>query len=155
MRSRSYVRFQYFGGRLSSRKSLVIRERQQRDIARLLDGRRHATLMPCANARETPRHDLPALRHELLQQAHVFVAHAVNFLDAKLADFLAAEKLASARSTRTARRTRRTRPAFPPALVAAGVTTTARMPAARVSCTPLPCRRSSCWFWHVAPSRNS
>jgi hypothetical protein len=40
--------------------------------------------------------DLTALRHELSQQAYVFVIDSLDFLDTKLADFLAPEVLAAA-----------------------------------------------------------
>src|SRR6185312_8816904 len=71
-------------------------ERQQGDVAGLLDGRRDATLVRRADAGQAAGHDLALLRHELAEQAHVFVIDGINLLDAELADLLAAEELASA-----------------------------------------------------------
>src|SRR5690349_12192107 len=71
-------------------------ERQQGDVARLLDGRRKPALVRRADARQAARHDLAALGHELRKQTHVLVIDGVDLLDAELADFLAAEVLASA-----------------------------------------------------------
>src|SRR5205823_3383751 len=48
-------------------------ERQQRDVARLLDSGRQATLVRRADAGQAPRHDLAALGHELAQQSDVLV----------------------------------------------------------------------------------
>jgi hypothetical protein len=48
-----------------------------------------------ANTGEPPRYDLAALRHKLLQQAHVAVRNRVDFFRAEFADFLAAEEFAS------------------------------------------------------------
>jgi hypothetical protein len=73
---------------------LSCREGQQGDIASPLDSGCQAALVRCAHAGETPRHDLAALGHELLQQPHVFVIDIVNFLDTELADLFAAKELA-------------------------------------------------------------
>ena len=48
-------------------------KRQQRDVPRLLDGAGQTALVRGANAAQTPRHNLAALGHELLQQPHVAV----------------------------------------------------------------------------------
>ena len=61
--------------------------------------------MRCADAGQAARNDLAALRHKLLQQAHVFVINLVNFLDAEPADLFAAEKLASAIAAAASRTT--------------------------------------------------
>src|SRR5690348_16167786 len=71
-------------------------ERQQSDIARLLDSRGEPPLVRRAHAAEPPGHDLAAFRHELREQAIVLVINGVNLLHAKLAHLLAAEILASA-----------------------------------------------------------
>jgi len=75
---------------------VALRERQQRDIACLFDGPGHAPLMRGANAGQAPRNDLAALGNKALQQAHIAVWNGVDFLDAELADLLAAEKFPSA-----------------------------------------------------------
>jgi hypothetical protein len=51
--------------------------------------------------------NLAPFGHELLQQAHIAVVDGVDLLHAELADLLAPEELASAR-TRSARTTRST-----------------------------------------------
>lgn len=76
-------------------------ERQQRDVASLLDGARDLALMRGANPGEAARNDLAAFRYEPLQQAHVAIRDFVDFLDAELADFSAAEELAPTRPGRT------------------------------------------------------
>src|SRR5271166_6330471 len=76
--------------------ALPSRERQQRDVARLLDGGGEAALVRRANAGQPPWHDLARLGHELPEQPYVLVIHAVDLLDAELANLLAAEKLPSA-----------------------------------------------------------
>jgi hypothetical protein len=83
-------------------------ERQQRNVASLLDGAREPALVRCANAAQTTRNNLAALGYKLPQQPHVAVRNPVNLFSAELAHLLAAEKLAttagtagaSARSTR-------------------------------------------------------
>src|SRR5262245_25036687 len=72
------------------------REWQQSDVARLLDRHRQAALMRRADAGQAARYDLPALGHKLSEQPVVLVVDAFDFLDAKLADFLAPEILTAA-----------------------------------------------------------
>src|SRR6201986_5124399 len=69
-------------------------KRQQRDIARLLDRRRQPVLVRSAHARQTPRHDLAALGHELPEQPVVLVVDVFDLLDAELTYFLAPEEFA-------------------------------------------------------------
>src|ERR1700691_2065737 len=71
-------------------------ERQEGDVARLLDGPRQTALVRRAHAGQAPRSDFAALRDELRQQAHVFVIDRFDLLDAELANLFAAEKLAAA-----------------------------------------------------------
>src|SRR4051812_31582278 len=78
-------------------------ERQQGDVPGLLDGTRKAALMRGANAGQTTRHNLAALRDKALQQAHVAIRNRIDLLGAELAHLLAAEKLAAA--TRATART--------------------------------------------------
>jgi hypothetical protein len=66
---------------------------QQGDIPGLLDGAGQATLVLGADAGQTAGHYLAALGYKTLQQADIAVRNRVNFLRAKLADLLAAEKL--------------------------------------------------------------
>src|SRR5438270_11285724 len=69
------------------------RERQQGDVARLLDRVGQAALVRSANSGEAPRDDLAALGHELAKQAHVLIVDSVDLLDAEFANLLAAEIL--------------------------------------------------------------
>src|ERR1017187_2201105 len=87
----------------SQSQPLPARERQQRDVARLLDGIGQAALVRRAHAGQTPGNDFARLGHKLPEQAHVLVIHAIDLLDAELANFLAAEEFPSAfaRSART------------------------------------------------------
>ena len=89
-------------------------KRQQSNIACLLDRQRQASLMRCANASQTPRHNPSAFRHELRQQTNVLVVDSLDLFDAELANFLAPEILpptptsalaTTARSTGTRRGT--------------------------------------------------
>jgi len=75
------------------------RERQQRDIARALDGYAQAALVPRADACHAARQNLAALLHELRQNVRALVVDKIDFFDAKLADFLLAEILALAAGT--------------------------------------------------------
>jgi len=72
---------------------MLFRERQQRDVARLLDGRRQAMLVRGTDASQAARHDLAALGHELAEHAVVFVVDVFDLFGAELADLLAPEKL--------------------------------------------------------------
>src|SRR5579871_4505279 len=69
------------------------RERQQRDVARLFDGVGEPPLVRGAHAGNAARNNLAAFRHESVQQLYVLVIDVVDFLDAKPANFLAAEIL--------------------------------------------------------------
>ena len=69
------------------------RERQQGDVARLLDGVGEPPLVWGAHAGDAARDDLAALRHEGVQQLHVFIVDVVDLLDAEPADFLPPEIL--------------------------------------------------------------
>jgi hypothetical protein len=71
-------------------------ERQQRDVAGLLDGCAEASLMRSANSGQAARDDLAALGYEAGEQTNVLVVYGVDLLDTELADFLAAEEFASA-----------------------------------------------------------
>ena len=69
---------------------------------------RQSPLMRCANSGQAAWNDLAALRHKLGEQPDVFVIDRLNFLHAKLANFLAAKIFASALAATWAARTRRT-----------------------------------------------
>ena len=70
-------------------------ERQQGDVARLLDCRRQTALVRRAYAGQAPGNDLAALGDEAGEQAHVLVIDGLDLLDAELANLLAAEKFAA------------------------------------------------------------
>jgi len=88
-------------------------KRQQRDVARALDGHAEPTLMARANAGHAARQDLAALLHELRKNIRALVVDHVHLLDAELADFLLAEILALAART-PAWTAGASRPAFAP-----------------------------------------
>src|SRR5580693_10369245 len=67
------------------------RERQQGDIARLLNGVGQPPLMRGADAGNAARDDLAALRYESVQKLYVLVIDVVDLLHAKPANFFAAE----------------------------------------------------------------
>jgi hypothetical protein len=69
------------------------RERQQGDVARLLDGVGEPPLVRRAHARNAARDDLAALRHEGVQRLDVLVIDVVDLLDAETAYLLAPEIL--------------------------------------------------------------
>src|SRR5689334_13262490 len=69
------------------------RERQQGDVARLLDGIGQPPLVRGADAGNAARHDLAALGHEGVQQLHILVVDVVDLLDAEAAYLLAPEIL--------------------------------------------------------------
>src|SRR5713226_6578042 len=97
--------------RLRARRAA--RKRQQRDIARPLDGHAQPPLMPRANARHPPRQNLPALLHELRQDVRALVVDEVHLLDAELAHLFLAKILALASWPASgAARTPATRSAF-------------------------------------------
>jgi hypothetical protein len=68
------------------------RERQQSDIARLLDRPRETALVRRAHSGQASRSDLAAFRHELRQQTYILVIDRFDLLDAELANFLAPEE---------------------------------------------------------------
>ncbi len=74
------------------------RKGKQSNVPRLLDRQRKPALMPGANARQTARHNLPALRHKALQQPHIAVTDRIDLLRAELANLLAPEELTSSRT---------------------------------------------------------
>src|SRR5260370_13079301 len=80
--------------RLRSRRAS--RKRQQRDVARALDGHAQPALVPRANARHPARQNLPALLHELRKDVCAFVVDEVHLLDAELAHLLLTKILALA-----------------------------------------------------------
>src|SRR5580693_9030146 len=82
-------------------------ERQQCDIARLLDRPRQTALVRRAYAGQTARSDLAAFRDELRQQTHILVIDCFDLFDAELANLFAPEELAPALAwtARTATRT--------------------------------------------------
>src|SRR5579864_2521189 len=71
------------------------RKRQQGDVAGLLDGRGKTTLVRSANSRQPAWHDFATFGHELGQQPNVLVVDRLNLFDAKLADLLTPEILAT------------------------------------------------------------
>src|SRR5579862_8261722 len=72
-------------------------ERDQRDVARLLDRFRQPPLVGRAHARNAARRDLSPLAQERAQQPHVLVVDIVDSVDTKPAHFLAPEILLLAR----------------------------------------------------------
>jgi hypothetical protein len=72
------------------------RKRQQRDVARPLDGHAQPALMTRAHARHPAGQNLPALLHELRQDVRALVVDEVHLLDAELAHLLLPEILALA-----------------------------------------------------------
>src|SRR5512146_3360662 len=78
---------------------LVLRaraERQQSDVARLLDGRGEPPLVRSAHPAQPPGHDLAAFSHKLREQAIVLVVNGIYLLHAELAHLFAAKILAPA-----------------------------------------------------------
>src|SRR6266403_140183 len=69
------------------------RERDERDVARLLDRLRQPALVRGAHARNAARRDLAALGNEGSEQPHVLVVDVVDPIDAEPAYFLAPEIL--------------------------------------------------------------
>src|SRR3984957_17782492 len=67
-------------------------ERQQGDVACLLDRSRQAALVRGTNPGQASRSDLAAFRHELRQQTHIFIVDRFDLLDAECTHFLATEK---------------------------------------------------------------
>src|SRR5580700_8146640 len=56
--------------------------RQQRQLARALDGTRHLALMPAAGAGDPPRADLAALGHEAPERRQVLVVDPIDLVAA-------------------------------------------------------------------------
>src|SRR5262245_58637223 len=76
---------------LPSRRMLLLgRERQQRDVARLLDRIVQLALVLRTHTRYPPRHDLRAFGNELRKQFHIFVVDGVDAFDAELTKLLPA-----------------------------------------------------------------
>jgi hypothetical protein len=72
------------------------RKRQQRDVARPLDGHAQPALMTRAHSRHPAGQNLPALLHKLRQDVRALVVDEVHLLDAELAHLLLPEILAFA-----------------------------------------------------------
>src|SRR5450755_4386725 len=120
------------------------RKRQQRDIARLLDGCRQTVLMRRAHAGQAPRHDFAALGDELPEHAVVLVVDVLDLLDAEFTNFLTPEKLAStAAFARRSARPASTTTAAKPGTISAGSISARTRPLTR--CRLLCC---SCLFSH-------
>jgi hypothetical protein len=80
------------------------REWQQGDVAGLLNSACESALVRRTHTSQPAGNNLASLGDELLQQAHIAIVNRVDLLHAELADLLAPEELASAR-TRSARTT--------------------------------------------------
>ena len=63
-------------------------ERQQGDVAGLLDGAGQAALVRGADAGQTARHNLAALGDKALQQANIPVGDRIDLLRAEFANLL-------------------------------------------------------------------
>ena len=72
------------------------RKRQQRDVARPLDGHAQPALMTRAHSRHPARENLPPFLNELRQDVRALVVDEVHLLDAELAHLLLPEILALA-----------------------------------------------------------
>jgi len=70
------------------------RKRQQRDVARPLDGHAQPALMTRAHSRHPARENLPPFLNELRQDVRALVVDEVHLLDAELAHLLLPEILA-------------------------------------------------------------
>src|SRR5215467_6436488 len=88
------LRFLRFHGARSSAAGGAAGKRQQRDVARALDGHAQPALVTGADAGHAARQDLAALLHELRKNVGTLVIDQVHLFDTELADFLLAEKLA-------------------------------------------------------------
>src|SRR5712692_6394915 len=120
-------------------------KRQQRDVARPLDGHAQPALMPRANARHPARQNLPALLHELRQDVRALVVDEVHFLDAELANLLLPEILALAPgSAPGTARTTTAGPAFAPRTTMPAARSMAAMTTAAF--TPRSSARRWCLF---------
>src|SRR3954464_11668101 len=80
-------------------RRLVGGVRDERQLAGALQRDLQLALPLGARAREAPRLDLAALRHELHQQPHVLVVDVVDLLRPELADATAAEAAPAAGRT--------------------------------------------------------
>jgi hypothetical protein len=87
--------------RLRSRRAS--RKRQQRNVARALDGHAEPALVTRTNSGHPTRQNLAAFLHELRKNVRALIVDEVHLLDAELAHFLLAEilPLAAARSAWT------------------------------------------------------
>jgi hypothetical protein len=77
-------------------------ERQQRDVARPLNGFAEPPLVARASARHAPRENLATLLNEWLKHLDPFVIDEVHALDAETANLLLSKILALAAATRAA-----------------------------------------------------
>src|SRR5205085_5790898 len=68
--------------------------RQERQVARALDGERELTLVVGLGARDAGRHDLAVLAHVLLERRQILVVDLGRAFGGELAELLAAEILA-------------------------------------------------------------
>src|SRR5215510_13476544 len=74
---------------LLTRRFLIRRVGQQRDVARALDSFSQHALVRGARARDSPRQNFAALGNVALQQLHIFEVDQINFLDAEAANLSA------------------------------------------------------------------
>ena len=77
-------------------------ERQQRDVAGLLDSACKTTLVLSADTSQTAGHNLATLGNKALQQADIAIVDGIDLLYTELADLFTTEKLASAWTAGTA-----------------------------------------------------
>src|SRR5262249_23275264 len=90
------LRLLRFDGARSRAANGAAGKRQQRDVARALDGYAEPALMTGANAGHAARQDLAALLHQLRKNAGALVVDQIHLLERELAGFLLAEELALA-----------------------------------------------------------
>jgi hypothetical protein len=119
---------------------------QQRNVPCLLDSRGQPVLMRRTHSRQTPGHNLAALRDKLPEQPVILVVDVGNFLGAELANFLAPEKLSSTLARGTART------GSPGSTAAKSRTISAAGTLAKRPRGPLACRWCFNFVAHSAPS---
>jgi hypothetical protein len=102
--------------------------------------------MPGADARHAARQNLAALLHKLRQNVRALVVDEIDFLDAKLADFLFAEILALAAGTSPGA-SRSTRTAFAPSASRAAFAPSTSRAFAPPACRAAFTVRCSTWGW--------
>src|SRR5882724_9076299 len=73
-------------------------KRQQGNVASLFNSARESPLVRGTHTSQAARNNLAPLGHELLQQAYIAVMDRVDLLHAELANLLAPEELAPART---------------------------------------------------------